>query len=118
MFANLYAAHAHTYAMLLVVNIIVLHICQFWIRLPYACRVMDVLCLREWLVVVTALALTQRPCNSVPLSSFYPYGYSAGDSNLPANDDGYTSLITLSTSFPYFGQSYTGLYVSYYGDVV
>lgn len=79
---------------------------------------MDVLCLREWLVVITALVLTQRPCNSVPLSSFYPYGYSAGDSNLPANDDGYTSLISLSTPFPYFGQSYSGLYVSYFEDVV
>ena len=68
--------------------------------------------LREWFLVVAALVIAQRPCNGVPLSSFYAYGSSAGDNNLPANDDGYTSLISLVTHFPYFGQSRSGLYVS------
>lgn len=47
-----------------------------------------------------------------PLSQFYPYGSTAGDNNLPANDDGSTPSINVSVPFPFFGQSYSSIYVS------
>ena len=49
---------------------------------------------------------------AVPLSSFYPYGVSAGDSILPRNDDGSTSALPLPMPFNYFARSPTTLYVS------
>ena len=47
-----------------------------------------------------------------PLSQFYPFGATAGDSNLPANDDGSTSSIHISVPFPFFGSSYSSVFVS------
>ena len=47
-----------------------------------------------------------------PLSQFYPFGSSAGDRNLPANDDQYTSSIPLSVQFPFFGPTYSSVFVS------
>ena len=47
-----------------------------------------------------------------PLSQFYPFGSAAGDSNLPANDDQYTSSIPLSVQFPFFGSNYSSVFVS------
>lgn len=47
-----------------------------------------------------------------PLSQFYPFGSAAGDSNLPANDDGSTSSIHISVPFPFFGSSYSSVFVS------
>lgn len=47
---------------------------------------------------------------AIPASSFYSYGSGAGDSNLPANDDGSTSF-TLSQDFVFFGDSYRQIYV-------
>nr|XP_022329841.1 sushi, nidogen and EGF-like domain-containing protein 1 [Crassostrea virginica] len=52
-----------------------------------------------------------------PLSQFYPFGATAGDSNLPANDDGSTSSIHISVPFPFFGSSYTSVFVNNNGDV-
>lgn len=46
------------------------------------------------------------------LSQFYPFGSTAADNNLPANDDGYTSSIPISVPFPFFGSSYSSVYVS------
>ena len=41
-------------------------------------------------------------CYSLPLSQFYPYGVSKGDTALSPNDDGGSGKITLSTPFQYF----------------
>ena len=48
---------------------------------------------------------------AVPLASFYTFGPSTGDTTLYRNDDGYSSLISLSTAFPYFGTNYRAVYV-------
>lgn len=47
-----------------------------------------------------------------PLSQFYPFGLTAGDSSLPGNDDGSTSSILISVPFPFFGPSFSFIYVS------
>nr|XP_034326973.1 uncharacterized protein LOC105329357 isoform X6 [Crassostrea gigas] len=52
-----------------------------------------------------------------PLSQFYPFGLTAGDSSLPANDDGSTSSIPISVPFPFFGPSFSFIYVNNNGDV-
>lgn len=63
--------------------------------------------------VVTLSALLQTTIISgYPLSQFYPFGSTAADNNLPANDDGYTSSIPVSVPFPFFGSSYISVYVS------
>ena len=49
---------------------------------------------------------------SVPLSSFYAYNTSNGDSLLEKDDDN-TAHINLSTPFFFYNQSYNGLYVRY-----
>ena len=48
---------------------------------------------------------------AVPLASFYTFGSSAGDTTLHRNDDGSSSLISLSTAFPYFGTNHRAVYV-------
>ena len=53
-------------------------------------------------------------CYSLPLSPFYPYGVSNGDTALSPNDDGGSGKITLSTPFQYFGRYHSSLYVSTY----
>ena len=47
---------------------------------------------------------------SVPLSSFYPYGTSNGDSLFGPNDDSST-YIDLATNFIFYNQSYSRVYV-------
>ena len=63
---------------------------------------------------ITFLALTALIGygTTYPLSQFYPFGSAAGDRNLPANDDQYTSSIPLSVQFPFFGSSYRSVFVS------
>ena len=62
-------------------------------------------------------------CVSLPLSKFYPYGVSNGDTELSANDDGESGEIRISRSpglwapgnsilFPYFDRNHDFLYVS------
>ena len=51
-------------------------------------------------------------CCSIPLSDFYPYGTSEGDSVLPANDDGSSGEIEISILFPYFDRNHNSLFVS------
>jgi len=60
--------------------------------------------------LVLALAVLGS-VKGVPLASFYTFGTAAGDAALPRNDDGYSSLITLSTTFHYFGTSPNAVYV-------
>ena len=49
---------------------------------------------------------------AIPLSSFYSYGSAAGDNRLPTTDDGSSTVVSLPSSFLFFGTSYTTLYVS------
>ena len=42
----------------------------------------------------------------------YAHGSGVGDSQLPANDDGYSSVIALANPFPFFGSTQSSLYVS------
>ena len=58
------------------------------------------------LQVFILACLLLKNVEAVPLASFYSFGSSAGDTSLPRNDDGYSSLISLSTAFPYFGTNH------------
>jgi hypothetical protein len=60
-------------------------------------------------IILTFSHISVMHCYS--LSQFYPFGPAAGDSNLPANDDGSTSQIPLAVPFPFFGSSYNSIYV-------
>lgn len=63
-------------------------------------------------VVAIYAAMKNNFVISYPLSQFYPFGSIAADNNLPANDDGFTSSIPISVPFPFFGSSYSSVYVS------
>ena len=65
-------------------------------------------------VWVALLFLHITPCSSVPLSDFYPYGVSEGDTALPANDDSSSGEISISILFPYFDRNHDSLFVSKY----
>ena len=65
-----------------------------------------------------ALFLHISSCLTVPLSDFYPYGVSEGDTVLPPNDDGSSGEIQISILFPYFDKNHGSLYVSMLGFVL
>ncbi|XP_020611647.1 protein mesh-like isoform X3 [Orbicella faveolata] len=67
--------------------------------------------------VLVVLFLRIMPCLTVPLSDFYPYGVSEGDTALPANDDGSSGEISISTLFPYFDRNHDSLFVNTNGVV-
>ncbi len=50
--------------------------------------------------------------SAIPLADFYPFGSLTPDDNLPANDDGSTSEIPLTTPFPFFDENQDGVFVS------
>uniref|UniRef100_A0A8W8I3F3 G-protein coupled receptor 133 n=1 Tax=Magallana gigas TaxID=29159 RepID=A0A8W8I3F3_MAGGI len=52
-----------------------------------------------------------------PLRQFYRFGSDEGDSILPSNDDESTPRIDVSVPFPFFGSSYSSIYVNNNGDV-
>ena len=62
--------------------------------------------------IFVALFLHINSCFTIPLSDFYPYGVSEGDTALPANDDGSSGEISISILFPYFDQNHDSLFVS------
>lgn len=62
--------------------------------------------------VFVALLVHINSCLTVPLSEFYPYGVSEGDTALPSNDDGSSGVIPISIQFPYFDRNHDSLYVS------
>lgn len=64
--------------------------------------------------VLVVLYLHIISCFTVPLSDFYPYGVSEGDTALPANDDGSSGEIPISILFPYFDRNHDSLFVSTY----
>ena len=63
--------------------------------------------LHAGLLVCVLLKLVE----AVPLASFYTFGPSTGDTTLHRNDDSSSSLISLSTAFPYFGTNHRAVYV-------
>ena len=63
-------------------------------------------------VLFALLFLHITPSITVPLSDFYPYGVSEGDTALPANDDGSSGEISISILFPYFDRNHDSLFVS------
>lgn len=63
-------------------------------------------------VVVLFLIFLSTTVTGYPLSKFYPFGATAGDSSLPANDDDSTSSIPVSVHIPFFGSSYSSIAVS------
>jgi hypothetical protein len=64
------------------------------------------------ILCVGLMSLQPPMVGAIPLSQFYPYGTSAGDSVLPRSDDGASGAIPVIPGFKYFGTSYTNLYVS------
>lgn len=64
--------------------------------------------------VALSIILQSLIATGYPLSQFYSFGSAAGDNSLPANDDQYTSSIPVSVPFPFFGSSYSSVYVSIY----
>lgn len=63
-------------------------------------------------IVTLSAAMPITIVNGFPRSQFYPFGTTATDNYLPANDDGSTSRIPISVPFPFFGSSYSSVYVS------
>ncbi|XP_056324999.1 homeobox-like protein HDP1 [Danio aesculapii] len=59
----------------------------------------------------------KRGANNCSPQIFYPFGSAAGDSINPAIDDGSSSVITLLSSFPFFGRTYQQIYVNNNGDL-
>ena len=47
-----------------------------------------------------------------PVDLLFPYSTSEGDAVVPANDDGSSGMIRLSTLFPFFDSNHDFLYVS------
>ena len=66
----------------------------------------------QQLKVLVAIDLVISSCFSLPLSEFYPYGTSKGDTALPPNDDGSSGEISISILFPYFDHNHDSLFVS------
>jgi len=67
-------------------------------------------------VTVGLLVMLASSAMAVPIGSFVPFG-GAGDARLAPNDDGSTSQQLLVASFPYFGSSYTSLWVNNNGNI-
>ncbi|XP_061173565.1 sushi, nidogen and EGF-like domain-containing protein 1 [Saccostrea echinata] len=67
--------------------------------------------------ILITVSVILNICICFPLSQFYDFGFDAGDSELPANDDGSTSSISIAVPFPFFGSSYNSIYVNNNGDV-
>ena len=62
-------------------------------------------------VILCLCAILHRSL-SIPLSDFYPFGESEGDSIVGSTLDGASDMIMLNQTFPFFNGTYTGLYVS------
>lgn len=63
-------------------------------------------------VVAISAAMKHTFVVGYPLSQFYPFGSTVADKNLPGNDDGSTAGIPISVPFPFFGSSYSSVFVS------
>ncbi|XP_065944898.1 sushi, nidogen and EGF-like domain-containing protein 1 isoform X2 [Magallana gigas] len=67
--------------------------------------------------VALSFILLSYTVTGFPLSQFYPFGSAVGDSFLPSNDDISTPSIDVSVPFPFFGSSYSSIYVNNNGYV-
>lgn len=63
-------------------------------------------------VIVASLMLATH-VESIPLEQFYPFGSEAGDTVLERTLDGSSPVNLLPSPFPYFGENFTTLYVSF-----
>ncbi len=65
---------------------------------------------RKVIIFLSFVSLSQTQTSR---DDFYFFGLGAGDTAIPANDDGSSGQIALQFgSFPYFGEQHTTLYVS------
>jgi len=60
------------------------------------------------LVVTTIISVT----NSIPINQFFPFGQSAGDLSFPPAESNASLRIAVPPTFPFFNETYTGIYVS------
>ncbi|KAL5508939.1 hypothetical protein EMCRGX_G004208 [Ephydatia muelleri] len=68
--------------------------------------------------LIALMLLLRFPSGTtIPLSSFYSYGYAATDTLLPQTDDGSSPAITLPTPFLFYGINYSTIYVNNNGDL-
>lgn len=63
-------------------------------------------------VVALSSIILSSTVTGFPLSQFYPFDSTAGDSSLPANEDESTPSINVSVPFLFFESSYSSIYVS------
>ena len=63
---------------------------------------------RNFLILLAAVISV----GAVPLSEFFPFGFSANDSLFPANDDTSTDALLLPGVFPYFDNNHRSIYLA------
>lgn len=63
-------------------------------------------------VIALSSIMLSTTVTGFPLRQFYRFGSDEGDSILPSNDDESTPRIDVSVPFPFFGSSYSSIYVS------
>ncbi|XP_052697868.1 adhesion G protein-coupled receptor B1-like isoform X2 [Crassostrea angulata] len=68
-------------------------------------------------VIALSSIMLSTTVTGFPLSQFYPFGSAVGDIILPSNDDESTPSIYVSVPFPFFGSSYSSIYVNNNGYV-
>ena len=69
------------------------------------------------LATVLCVFLLSPTVGAIPLSAFIPFGQSAGDTRLAANDDDSSEAITLRTPFLFFGSIQSTLFVNNNGNI-
>lgn len=62
-------------------------------------------------IVLTAILIIDR-CNAVPVSDFFPFGQTNGDSQFSGIHRGASFSIAISPNIPYFNETYSNIYVS------
>ena len=75
---------------------------------------LDIGSMQSFLVSVVAILSTafNHHVTGIPLSNFYPFGSTNGDTALPANDDGSSAPITVSMPFRFFDETRVTVFVS------
>ncbi|CAL1537147.1 unnamed protein product [Lymnaea stagnalis] len=69
------------------------------------------------LSVCTLLVQNPGPALCVPVSKFFPFGLSEGDSMTERTDDGGSGKINLTAKFPFFGKPHNKIYVNNNGVI-
>lgn len=64
----------------------------------------------SWILLTAILIIDHS--NAVPLSDFFPFGQSSGDSYFSKVHGQASSPIAISPSLPYFNEIYSNIYVS------